>query len=560
MLIQLSIRNIALIEALDLQFGPGLTTVTGETGAGKSITFDALGLLLGDRATGDMIRAGEDDAQVVGVFVLGSEAGGIEEIVRDAGIDWDPEVLVVRRSLSRRSASRVFVNDVPATVQLLARIGPMLADRVGQHAQITLMGADAQRAIVDTFGDYRHLLDDMRNAHETWRRSVTALADLEKAADERASRIDYLRFQRAEIAALELREGEYDELEKKIDRSRNAEKLLQSASVAVNTLSEGEPNARSLLGQTIDAVGRAAVLDERVEPVLEALRAVAESLDDASHDLARWAEGLDGDGDIDQLVARHEQIRKAMRRFGDDEAGLIAKLSSLNAEVHTLENFEESLEQARQNAAAARERALRAAELLEAARAEAARRLFDAVLSTLKDLALQRARLEWTRVGETLHAHGLGDSEILFSANPGQPPAPLRKTASGGELSRILLAFKVALAHRQAVSTVVFDEVDTGIGGATAEVVGRLLATLGQHTQVICITHQPQVAVYGHMHLHASKMVEGERTTTALNVLSSEDRAQEVARMLGGLDVGEVTVEHARQLLRVAQAHTNGGA
>ncbi len=560
MLIQLSIRNIALIEALDLQFGPGLTTVTGETGAGKSITFDALGLLLGDRATGDMIRAGEDDAQVVGVFVLGSEAGGIEEIVRDAGIDWDPEVLVVRRSLSRRSASRVFVNDVPATVQLLARIGPMLADRVGQHAQITLMGADAQRAIVDTFGDYRHLLDDMRNAHETWRRSVTALADLEKAADERASRIDYLRFQRAEIAALELREGEYDELEKKIDRSRNAEKLLQSASVAVNTLSEGEPNARSLLGQTIDAVGRAAVLDERVEPVLEALRAVAESLDDASHDLARWAEGLDGDGDIDQLVARHEQIRKAMRRFGDDEAGLIAKLSSLNAEVHTLENFEESLEQARQNAAAARERALRAAELLETARAEAARRLFDAVLSTLKDLALQRARLEWARVGETLHAHGLGDSEILFSANPGQPPAPLRKTASGGELSRILLAFKVALAHRQAVSTVVFDEVDTGIGGATAEVVGRLLATLGQHTQVICITHQPQVAVYGHMHLHASKMVEGERTTTALNVLSSEDRAQEVARMLGGLDVGEVTVEHARQLLRVAQAHTNGGA
>lgn len=560
MLIQLSIRNIALIETLDLQFGPGLTTVTGETGAGKSITFDALGLILGDRANADMIRAGEDDAQVVGVFVLGEDAQGIEEIVKEAGIEWDPEVLVVRRSLSRRSASRVFVNDVPATVQLLSRIGPLLADRVGQHAQITLMDADAQRSIVDAYGDYAGLSDDMRDAWEAWRLSVNALAELERAADERASRIDYLRFQRAEIAALELREGEYDELEKKIDRSRNAEKLLKSASTAVNTLSEGEPNARSLLGQTIEAVGRAAVLDDRVEAVLEALRSVAESLDDASHDLARWADGLDADGDIDQLVARHEKIRKAMRRFGDDEQGLIAKLSSLETEIHALENFEESLEQARHAANKARARALTTAQVLEEARADAARRLFDAVLLTLRDLSLQRARLEWRRTGDALHAHGLGDSEILFSANPGQPPAPLRKTASGGELSRILLAFKVALAHRQQVSTVVFDEVDTGIGGATAEIVGRLLATLGHHSQVICITHQPQVAVYGRMHLHASKRVEGDRTTTALNVLSSEERAQEVARMLGGLDVSDVTVEHARQLLRVAQAHSEGGA
>jgi DNA repair protein RecN (Recombination protein N) len=560
MLIQLSIRNIALIEALDLNFGSGLTTVTGETGAGKSITFDALGLILGDRANADMIRAGEDDAQVVGVFMVGEGADTIREVIEAAGIAWDPEVLVVRRSLARKGASRVFVNDVPATVQLLNRMGPLLADRVGQHAQITLMSADAQRSIVDAFGDYGPLLTGMEAAWVGWRAANQALVDLETAADERAARVDYLRFQRAEIAALELKSGEYDELEKKIDRSRNAEKLLKSASVAVNALSDGAHNARSLLGQTIESLGRAAVLDDSVEPVLERLRALAESMDDASHDLARWADGLDMDGDIDKLVARHERIRKAMRRFGDDEEGLITKLESLQVEIHALENFEESLAQARAAAAAAKTEAEKAADALDAARSDAARRLFEVVLVTLHELALQRARLEWRRTGDTLHAHGRGESEILFSANPGQPPAPLRKTASGGELSRILLAFKVALAHRQQVATVVFDEVDTGIGGATAEIVGRLLATLGLHSQVICITHQPQVAVYGRLHLHATKVVEGDRTTTALNVLSHETRAQEIARMLGGLDVSDVTVEHARQLLRVAQAHTTGAA
>jgi DNA repair protein RecN (Recombination protein N) len=552
MITQLHIRNIALIQSLDLTMEAGLTTVTGETGAGKSITFDALGLLLGDRASAELIRTGSDEAQVSGIFILDPMPDTVRECLEESGIALDGAELLIRRVLSRKGTSRAWVNDTPATIQTLARLGSALVDRVGQHAQVALLATDAQRSMVDGFAAHDDLMATHLEAWRAWKETTRLLRELETATEERGSRIEFLNFQLRELEELKLRTGEYDELDRRIERARNAEKLTAVASLSMARLSDAEPSALTLLSQAADALARASVMDPDAEPLLIRARELVGMTSDLSHDLARWADRLDSEGDLDGLQARHEQIRKAMRRFGTDEEGLLGKVGAHRAEIDSLVNYEASLEKARQAANAAHRQVLASAARLEESRAEAAGRLFEAVQTSLRDLAMTRTRFEWVRTGTSLHATGMGEAEIWFAANPGQPLAPLRRTASGGELSRILLAMKVAMTSRQPVPTVVFDEVDTGIGGATADVVGRLLSSLAAVAQVICITHQPQVAAWGSAHLHASKNVSGESTTTSLRSLEGRDRVVELARMLGGAATSDAGIEHARELLEAA--------
>lgn len=552
MITHLHIRNIALIQSLDLSMESGLTTVTGETGAGKSITFDALGLLLGDRASADLIRVGCEEAQVSGIFSLDPLPDGVRQCLDESGITIDGPDVLVRRVLLRKGSSRAWINDTPATIQTLARLGSALVDRVGQHAQVALLTTEAQRTMLDGFAAHDELLTAHGDAWKRWKESARLLRELETATEERGSRIEFLKFQLRELEELSLKAGEYDELDRRIERARNAEKLTASAALSMARLSDSEPSALTLLSQASEALARASVMDPEAEPLLVRARELVEMTSDLSHDLARWSDRLESEGDLDGLQSRHEQIRKAMRRYGTDEEGLIGRIDAHRVEIDSLVNYETSLEKARLAANTAHREVLATAARLEESRAEAAGRLFEAVQSSLRELAMTRTRFEWVRTGTGLHGHGMGEAEIWFAANPGQPLAPLRKTASGGELSRILLAMKVAMTSRQPVPTVVFDEVDTGIGGATADVVGRLLASLATVAQVICITHQPQVAAWGRAHLHASKEVVDESTRTGLRILHGDDRVRELARMLGGSAASDAGMLHARELLAAA--------
>jgi DNA repair protein RecN (Recombination protein N) len=555
MLQHLQIRNFALIEALELTFGSGLTTITGETGAGKSITFDALGLLLGDRATSELIRTGADEASVQGVFeVSGRTAEQVEAILQEVAVPAEGE-LVIRRTINRKGANRVFVNDTPVTVGLLSRMADLLVERIGQHAQLSLIRPGSHRELVDAYGGYRDDLRTMRELHGRWKQARAALQELNSMAAARAERVEFLRFQLRELEALGLRAGEYDELEKRVSRMKNLEKLRSSAGQASRMVYDDDRSASNLVSLALESLSRALVLDDSLAELHRRLGEASILLGEVGRDLSFWVSDIGDADDIDALQARHEQIRKAMRRHGCDEEGLITRFEDMKVELRRLENFEDSLEAAQREERKTFAVARTHAHHLEVLRMEAARRFFADVLHMLVSLSMPNTRMEWHVANDAdLQPWGLGEGEILFSANPGQELAPLRKTASGGELSRLMLAFKTALVAMDPVDTYVFDEVDTGIGGATADIVGRMLCDLGRERQVLCITHQPQVACHGATHLHASKKVVGDRTSSSMASLQGEIRTTELARMLGGVAVTDATILHAREMLESARS------
>lgn len=555
MLQHLQIRNFALIEALELTFGAGLTTITGETGAGKSITFDALGLLLGDRATTDLIRTGAEEASVQGVFeVSGRTAEQLQGILGEVGVPAEGE-LVIRRTINRKGANRVFVNDTAVTVGLLSRMADLLVERIGQHAQLSLIRPGSHRELVDAFGGYQDELRTMRELHGRWKQARAVVQELNSMAAARTERIEFLKFQLRELDALALRPGEYEELERRVSRMKNLEKLRSSAGHASRLLYDDDRSASQLASLALDSLSRALVLDEDLAELHRRLAEAAIVLSEVGRDLSFWVSEIGDADDIDALQARHEQIRKALRRHGCDEDALIARIEDMKVELRRLENFEDSLEAAQRDEKRAWDAAMSHAEQVETLRARAACGFFIDVQQMLASLSMPNTRLEWhvANRGE-LQPWGLGEGEILFSANPGQELAPLRKTASGGELSRLMLAFKTALVAMDPVDTYVFDEVDTGIGGATADIVGRMLSDLGRERQVLCITHQPQVACHGVTHLHASKKVVGERTSSSMASLQDDARTTELARMLGGVALTDASMLHAREMLEHARS------
>ncbi len=553
MLAHLSIRNFALIERLDLPFDPGLSVMTGETGAGKSITLDALGLLLGGRASADLIRTGADEASVQGLFVVGARRRDeVRAMLRDAGMDETDEI-VVRRTLSRDAANRVWINDALATAALASRLLSPLVDVIGQHQHLSLLRPETHRRLIDEFGDHDGLLDRMRAAHRAWKDAASELQALEEAGSARAERLEFLRFQKGEIDALGLREGEFEALEADLARARNAGRLGEASRAASAALVDGRHAAGPLIADAVEALRRAAALDPEAEPLARAAEELSVLVDDLGRDVARYAAHINIDVDVDALESRHETIRRAMKRYQLDIDGLLGRAAEIVAEIDRLDNYADRLDQARANAERTRVEADAVAAELTAARRAAASRLFEAAAPVIAELGMPRARLELSVQPARLAAHGADDLEIMFGANPGEPLGPLRKVASGGELSRLMLGIKVALIDSDPVDTYVFDEIDTGIGGAIAEVVGRRLSQLARERQVVCVTHLPQIASFGDAHYRVSKHVNDGRTVSAIERLDEQERADEVARMLGGVTLTDATRAHAHDMLRNAR-------
>lgn len=551
MLSGVSVRNFAIIDEVALELGPGLTVLTGETGAGKSILVDALGLVLGDRADATAVRHGADRAEITASFDLGA-LPEVAAWLAEQALDADGEC-VLRRVIGAEGRSRAWINGAPTTLQMLRDLGERLVDIHGQHEHQSLMRPAAQRELLDARLPDAGLLRAVAESWQAWRAAVDERARLEAAGRDREQRLDLLRYQLRELEALAPVAGEAAELETEFSRLANAGKLAEGAGGALELIYEGETGAAH------DAVARAAeLLDELAEldaGLAEAQRLLAEAeiqLSEAATGLRRYLGGLEMDpARLDAVQSRLEGLKSLAHKHQVPADALPARLAALAEEIEELEQAETRLGRASEKVSAA-ERAYRgAAAKLSAARAAAAEQLSEQVTALMHQLGMPGGRFQAVVESDPqgpCAPHGLDAVEFRVSANPGQPPAPVARIASGGELSRISLAIQVAAKSAQSIPVMVFDEVDSGVGGGVAEIVGRRLAELGARAQVLCVTHLPQVASQARHHLRVVKLTDGETTRTTLKALTEAEKIEELARMLGGVEITGATRAHAEEM------------
>ena len=560
MLTQLRVRDFAIVEELELELALGMTAVTGETGAGKSILVDAIGLLLGDRADSGTIRQGAERTDISAVFDL-DPLPAARAWLAERDLDSERECHL-RRVVASNGRSRNYINGVPQPAQALREFGELLVDIHGQHEHQSLLRRDSQRQLLDDYAGNQALVTELEGHYRTWNRLRQELRDLRQASNERDARFDILRYHLRELAALNLAAGEVAEMESEQRRLANASQLLETGQRLLGWLTEGdEDSVADRLNQSLRELDALSRLDARLAPVSELLNAALIQVQEASGELRGYVQDLDLDPEhlarVEQrLAAAHQLARK--HRLAAEE--LPALRTRLEAELDTLEHSEtrlEELQQAVQNALTAYRAG---ADQLSERRAAAARELCERVSKALAELGMPGGR--FAIVLERLDKPtpgGLETVEFQVSANPGQPLRPLAKVASGGELSRISLAIQVITAHAARIPTLIFDEVDTGIGGGVAEVVGRQLRTLGGNRQVLCVTHLPQVAAQAHQQLKVEKQTDGESTHTQVLPLNTDERVTEIARMLGGLELTANTLAHAREMLENAVLSTPDG-
>ena len=560
MLRHLAIRNFAIVEQLELEFAPGMSVLTGETGAGKSILLDALGLVLGDRADSSTVRVGSDRAEISATFEVGT-LNEVQAWLRERELEMDGEC-ILRRTISADGGSRGYINGQPAPVQALRELGEQLVDIHGQHAHQSLLKRDAQRQLLDAYAGHDALLAEVGTAYNDWRQLQQEFERLSRARDDRDARLELLRYQAGELAALDLQEGELAALEEEHTRLANSSRLQEGAQRALDLLYEGEEMAIvHLLGRSLNELQELQGIDANLAGAVELLEGATIQAKEAAAELRHYLGGAELDPErVNWVEQRLAAVQDLARKHRCDGAELPVLLLRLQEELAELEDAGTRLDGLENAIAKARRHYQSLADRLTAGRRQAAAKLADEVSANMAQLGMKGGKFEI--VLETLEPadpapHGMERVEFLVSANPGQPPKPLAKVASGGELSRISLAIQVITAGKGTIPTLIFDEVDVGVGGGVAEMVGRQLHALGGERQVFCVTHQPQVAAQGHHHFQVSKQSKGNTTRTTVTPLGEEERVEEVARMLGGMTITEQTLSHAREMIELAR---QGGA
>jgi DNA repair protein RecN (Recombination protein N) len=576
MLTTLRISGLAVVDAAEVRFGPGLNVLTGETGAGKSILVNALHLALGGRMSSDVLREGADEAVVEALFELPASHPVFARLAA-AGVP-PPEPgataeLLIRRVAPRGGRGRAFANGALCTVGMLESALKGLVDLSGQHEHVALLDAATHLLLLDAFAgldpaDPSGLLSRYREAYRALAEAAREAQALAADEGERARRADYLAFQLREIDALDPRPGEDLDLEQERRVLGSAARLLEAARGAEELVYGEEGSASERIGQALRRLAEAAQLDPRLTPILELLRSAGAEVEEAGRELARYAASVGGDPE--RLAAVEERLaclRGIARKHGGSLEAAVARRQEMRRDLDALSSSGDRRAELEQAMAGLASQAARLAGELARVRAEAARRFARAVRGELESLAMGRCRLEVAfgppegaidAAGAPLGPNGGERAEILIAPNPGEPPRPLARIASGGELSRILLAVKRALARVDPVSTFVFDEVDAGIGGAVAEAVGRLLAEVARERQVLCVTHLPQVAAFADHHHLVEKRVAAGRTSTTVRALEREEERQgEVARMLAGQTVTSSALEHAGALIAGARRRSD---
>jgi len=560
----LRIENLAIVSRAELEFGPGLNVLTGETGAGKSIVLGALALLAGGRASPDLVREGEDEAVVEAVFRVDSLPELAAELER-RGLAAGEE-LVVRRTIARSGRGRARIGGELVPAATLAELFEGRLEISSQHESQRLLRPGAQSRLLDAAGS---LLGDraaLETAFERLRALDREIGELRARAEELSRREDYLKFQVKEIDEAKVEAGQFEALLAERGRLAHAERLIGDAGGAAALLAgeEGGPEAPGALDQLADAARRVdalASLDPSLGELAERLRSARAELDDAARELARYAESIEVDparlAEVEERLARLERLR---RKYGPDEVSILRFRDGAAGELEALGGADARLGQLERDRGAAHEQLAVLARRLSEARTRVAARLAQEVEAHLRELAMPEGRFQVALVpaeapqGMPCGPGGAESAEFLFSANAGESPQALRRVVSGGELSRVFLAVKSALRRAEAGMVLVFDEVDAGIGGRVADRVGRVLAELASEHQVLCITHLPQIAARAEVHLRVDKRVEGERTLAAVTRLEGRARVDEIARMAGGETVGKATLRHAQELLRTRRS------
>jgi DNA repair protein RecN (Recombination protein N) len=561
MLTHLQIRDFAIIDAIELELRPGLTVLTGETGAGKSILVDALQLLAGGRAGSEVVRHGAERAEISGTFDLAQAPRELKQWLEEQSLGGG-EDLIIRRVVASDGRSRAYLNGQSVPLQLLREAGNILIDIHGQHEFQSLMRSAAQRELLDGYGKHETLASHVGIAHRVWLEILNRTLDLETKARDRDAKLELLRYQVNELNALQLKEGEIASLTEERARLANRGKLAEGAQSALQQLFESEEgSAHAGVSRALQSLRNLASLDPKIASVVPILEEASIQIKEAARELEHYREGLDMDSARqDEVERRLSAVEELARKNRVKPEELLERTGQLVTELEGLERAELDLAVLKKDLANALDNYRGQAQQLSARRVTAGRALAKDITTRMQTLGMAggRFQVEVTQDGNADPAqHGVDQIEFRVTANPGQPLRALAKVASGGELSRLSLAVQVSCAARE-TRCMVFDEVDSGIGGAIAEIVGRELRSLGSRGQVLCVTHLPQVASQGHHHLRVTKLTDGKTTRTALTELTAGERVEELARMLGGIEVTAKAREHAKEMLKVAAENGTG--
>lgn len=551
MLAQLTISNFAIVRELEIDFHAGMTAITGETGAGKSIAIDALGLCLGNRADGSMVRLGASRADICARFTLADTPSAkhwLAENQLDEGLD-----CLLRRTISNDGRSRGFINGTPVPLSQLRELGQHLIQIHGQHAHQLLLKPEHQKALLDAYSDQPLLLSEMCKAYQNWHQSCRQLAQYQQQMSERESRRQLLQYQLKELNEFAPQAGEYEQIDEEYKRLANSGQLLSLSQNALYLLADGEEqNIVSLLYSARNQLTELAELDSKMNDLIVMLDDASIQVSEASDELRHYSERLDMDPnrlfELEQRLSRQMNLARKHHVSAEDLPELHRQLLEEQQELDDQETNQAELSEAVQRHY---QQAVAVAEQLHEKRQYFADELTHLITQSMQALSMPHGKfkIQVQFEPEHLNMEGADRLEFQVTTNPGQPLQALAKVASGGELSRIALAIQVITAQKMETPALIFDEVDVGISGPTAAIVGRLLRQLGESTQVMCVTHLPQVAGCGHQHYFVSKETDGEVTETQMNRLDKKARLQELARLLGGSEVTRNTLANAKELL-----------
>jgi len=567
LLSELQIRNFAIIAEISVSFNPGLTVITGETGAGKSILVNAVNLLLGSRGSADLIRSGNEEATVIALF---QPASGARPVVSEnilQGID-DSEI-VVKRVLSAAGRNRVYINGQVTTVGSLTELCGGLVSISGQHEHQLFLEPRAHLEAIDRFGGLEKELQTYTRAFDELKKLKSELRRLERQAQERKEKEELWSFQLEEIDKARLQINEEIKLEEERDRLRHVENLRQGVAMAHQILYSEREAVLEEVSQCKKILADLGKLDPTLKPLAETLEGISHQVEDVAFSLRDYAQQLQDDpGRLELVEERLNTLTRLTRKYGGSIRAVLAHADKIRGNLEAVESDELEIAAKQEALKTVSNEALALAQKLSKSRREIAKRLTQAVEKSLASLDMEKSRFEVVfdvdnnsstesvRVGECfLHEQGLDSVSFFFSANPGEELRPMARIASGGELSRIVLGLKELLARETTNETLIFDEVDAGIGGRTADRVGQRLKTLAQRHQVVCITHLPQIACYGDYHYVVRKTARKGRTVTAITELVGQERLEEIARMLGGEKISAKTRAHAREMLDQARKY-----
>ena len=557
MLLEISIRNFAVIEAVRVVFGQGFHVLTGETGAGKSMIVDALGLIAGGRGSAEWVRRGADKAEIECLFDI-PDHHPVHAVLRDLGIEAPPdEMLVVRREITAQGKSICRVNGQMVNLTMLKQIGGWLINIHGQHEHQSLLNPARHLDVLDASGaeSLQELKDAYAAIYSRYRKGLKELRELEANQKDVLHKMDLYGFQVEEIAAAGLKEGEDEALAEERRKLANAERLAGGAAEAYESL-YGGMKALELISRAVHRMEEIARYDGGLTPLVQQMQEAYYQLEDAAYQLRDYKEKIEfNPARLDQIEQRLDTINGLRRKYGDSIGEILAYEAKIRRELDTLQHADERTAALQFQVEQDREQLLKTGKQLSAARAALAEKLSAKIMEQLRDLHMEKTvfQIDMRPVEEPLPT-GLDEVEFMISPNPGEPLRPLHKIASGGELSRIMLALKGILAEIERIPVLVFDEVDTGVSGRTAQAIAEKMVRLSDACQVFSVTHLPQVACMADRHYLIEKEVRGERTFTRVREMTDSERVEALARMLGGVEVTSMTADHAREMLQMAEA------